>query len=100
MNTKQREKIEVAVEVIINGYSKKNQYMGYTDAYDILKDYINIYENRNNTQAKRKALVQIDETEDTATIMFIIKTLINSCEVKNEIHLFNKEKKELKESED
>ena len=73
MNTKQREKIEAAVDVIINGYSKKNQFMGYDDAYEILKDYVEIYKNRNNTRAKRKALVQIDETEDTATIMFIIK---------------------------
>lgn len=97
MNEKQREKIEIAVEVIANGHSKRNKYMEYLNAYDILKDYVITYDCLNDPKRK-KSLGKIDfeVTEDTGTLINVIRILITSIHVKKEVTRF----KEIEESEE
>lgn len=91
MNEKQREKVKAAVETILKGHSSKNRFMGYGDAYDILRDYLEIYEIKKGIKKSERSIpIEIDETEDTEVIMSIIKSLLTSKAVREEIKLFRK----------
>ena len=83
MNEKQRSKIENAADVILNGRSKKNPFMVYSDAMDILKDYISTYDQLKNPKSKKNTeKIDFNVTEDTGTLINVLRLIVSSRKLK------------------
>lgn len=86
MELRQRNKIYWSIETLLNGYSKENEFMTKASAYDILADYVSIYDAKRKGNKNTKDIkIELNETEDTETLIRICRLFLNNAEVKKSV---------------